>query len=1039
MLSTRRNFFLIALITALFFSIRGVTQQIENLPLYRQFNISTWTMDDGIPANIQTIAQTSDGFLWIGTDEGLIQFDGLSFVPMAPDSLKELPHECTSLCITGDQSLIYGFADGKVLGYQHGIYRFIGDEKIFNGFIVSAILVDSDSSFWIGLQGGGLIRVNNDVFSEISVTDGLPSNYVTSLQRDSEDDLWIGTQEGLCRLRDGKVEQVFKENGLSNDFILSLYFDSQATLWIGTHGGLNRFEKGIIQTVSDSILPRDADIHCIAEDRSGNIWFGANGDGLFRITRNTSKMEKISDTEGLPSNLIRSLLIDMESNIWVGLQGNFGLCQLQQPVVETYTTEEGLSGDNIMAILQVGKSGAWVGNATGGLDLFMDGRFSQYDSILKLGNNPIFSLALDRNQNLWIGTKGNPVILKEFKTIEEASLTTSNDIVVHAIYLANDGSLWIGTDKGICVLRGDSVETITSKNGLSNEQIFCFYEDTKGMMWIGTQYGGINTVKNGEINQFKSSNGLTDNMILCFMEDPAGYMWVGTAAGGLNRIEVATGQIQSFGLREGLDYSITQIFEDQFGYLWLGGNLGIFTLPKGQFDELIAGYREKLDPQIFTFTDKEKTMSLNGGIFPAGCQFADGTMWFPTNHGIAVISPERTHGETIFPQAIIQWVEVNNVLQPIASAYHLPPAVIHLEIKFTAPAFISPKQIKFRFKLAGYDTDWEYAGEDRKAHYTKVPHGSYTFQVQVSNHLGQWSDQIISIPIKIKPYFYQRIWFLILCGAVGLFILYAIYKYRIRQVREKELEILVDARTKELQELNRELDQRVLDRTAELAASNQELEAFTYSVSHDLRAPVRRIEGLVAALTEDYATQLDETGKDFLNKVADSSVEMGQLIEEFLKLARIARQEIDKTELNLSQLVTEITEELANADPGRKVSVKIEPDILVKGDSHLIRIALQNILNNAWKYTGKKEHPEVIFGCREKDGLKVFFIQDNGVGFDMNYYDKLFTPFLRLHSDDLFTGTGIGLATVKRIITKHGGKIWAQAEPEKGSTFFFTL
>ena len=995
-------------------------------------------MDDGIPPNINTIAQTSDGFLWLGTDGGLIQFDGISFIPMVTDSLKELaPGVCTSICVSGDHSLISGFEDGEVLGYDQGTYRFFGDEKT-EGFTVSTIYADSDSSFWIGLQGGGLLRYLEGEFTEISAVNGLPSKNVTSLQPGTEDDLWIGTQQGLCLLRDGKVEQVYQENGLSNDFILSLYFDSQATLWIGTHGGLNKLKQGVIQTVSDPILPREADITCIAEDSSGHIWFGARSSGLFRIARNTSKIEKISDMEGLPSNLIQSLLIDIESNIWVGLGGNFGLCQIQQPVIQTYTTEEGLSGENIMPILPVGESGAWVGTATGGLDLFMHGRFSQYDSILKLGNYPIFSLAVDTNQDLWIGTIGNPIILKKHATTEEIPLTALNHEVVRAIFVANDSSFWIGTNMGIYILKGDSIETITSENGLSDERIYCFYEDFGGMIWIGTANGGINTIKNGVIHHYNTSNGLTNDIILCFMEDTAGFMWVGTGAGGLNRIEIATGKIQSFGKSEGIGYCITQIFEDQFGYLWLGSDLGIVTLPKVQFDEMIAGHREKLEPQIFDFSDKDKTMSTNGGIFPSGCQFTDGTMWFPTNHGIAVISPEHTHRESIFPQAVIQSVEVNNVIQPLASTYNLPPAVIHLGIKFTAPTFISPELIRFRYKLVGYDDEWVYP-KSRSAYFTKIPYGSYEFKVQVSNHLGQWSDQIISIPIKIKPYFYQRIWFLVLCGIVGLFILYAIYKYRIRQIRGKELEVLVEERTKELLELNRELDQRVLDRTGELAAANQELEAFSYSVSHDLRAPVRRIEGLVEALIEDYTDKFDDLGKDLMTKIAASSAEIGELIEEFLKLARIARQEIDKTDVNLSDMATEIIDELANEDPERKVKVDIHSGIQATVDPRLMRIALYNLLGNAWKYTGKSKNPEIVFGLKKENNQRIFFIRDNGIGFDMSYYEKLFTPFLRLHSDDQFTGTGIGLATVKRIIMKHGGKIWATSEPGKGSTFFFTL
>ncbi|MFH1159804.1 MAG: ATP-binding protein, partial [bacterium] len=490
--------------------------------------------------------------------------------------------------------------------------------------------------------------------------------------------------------------------------------------------------------------------------------------------------------------------------------------------------------------------------------------------------------------------------------------------------------------------------------------------------------------------------------------------------------------------KSGLDNTVSQIFEDDYGYLWLGTGRGILSIEKKQFLEQMNGIISKFDPQVFNSSDMDQPLSPNAGIFPAGCKLPDGTLWFPTNHGIAVMYPDSMHGKIDFPRVVIQEVDVNHNRQPLSSSYTFPPAVIHLEIKFTAPTFISPDLIRFRYKLVGYDDDWVYP-KGRTAYFTKIPHGSYEFQVQVSNRMGQWSDQIVKIPIRIKPFFHQTIWFLVLCILLGLFLIYAIVRYRIRQIREKELEVLVDERTRELRELNRELDQRVLDRTAELAASNQELEAFSYSVSHDLRAPVRRIDGLIQAVMEDYAPQLDQTGRDFLGKIEASAVEMNQLIDEFLKLARIARQEINKTDISLSDLASEVVEELSKTDPDRKVDVVIQPGMTAAGDSRLIRIALHNLLGNAWKYTGKNPSAKIEFSCREDEKQKVYFIRDNGVGFDMGHYEKLFTPFMRLHSDDQFTGTGIGLATVKRIMLKHGGKIWAQSEPGKGSTFFFTL
>jgi len=795
-----------------------------------------------------------------------------------------------------------------------------------------------------------------------------------------------------------------------------------------------------IQMVESDLLSNDADITAITEDPSGDIWFSSNGEGLYRIYPPTSTVQRITDQQGLPSNLIQCLFVDQESSIWVGFQGNFGLSHLQKRVVYLYTKEQGLSGNNILPLFTARDNNVWIGNAKGGVDYYSNGTFTQHGDSVRIGTNPVFTISEDKDHQIWIGSVDSLVIFNGLERVRSLSSDGFYDNpLYHAVFAASDGAIWVGTNQGIVIIKDQDTAMLGIEDGLSDDGIFCFAEDASGDIWIGTQEGGLNRYQDGVVSQISKSEGLSDDMILCIYIDAAGILWIGTANGGLNRIDISTGDIISFGSSEGLDDIISQIFEDEFGYLWLGTSEGIISVNKNSLHQPLTGEQEKLDVQVFSFSDSDKSRGLNAGIFPAGCKLADGSLWFPTNDGIAVILPHVSHREMPFPHVAIQQVIVNSTPQPLSASYVFPPAVIHLEINFTAPSFLSPELIKFRYKLVGYDDDWVTYGTDRKAHYTKVPYGGYTFQVQVTNHLGQWSDEITSIPIKIKPYFYQRIWFMVLCIVVGLFILYAIYKYRIRQIREKELEVLVEARTKELQKLNRELDQRVLDRTGELAAANQELEAFSYSVSHDLRAPVRRIEGLVEALIEDYRDKFDDPGKDLMTKIAASSTEIGELIEEFLKLARIARQEIDKTDFNLSIMATEIMDELANEDPHRKVKVDIQSDIQATIDPRMMRIALYNLLGNAWKYTAKSTNPEVEFGLKKENNQQIFFIRDNGIGFDMGHYEKLFTPFLRLHSDDQFSGTGIGLATVKRIIMKHGGKIWATSEPGKGSTFFFTI
>jgi signal transduction histidine kinase len=249
----------------------------------------------------------------------------------------------------------------------------------------------------------------------------------------------------------------------------------------------------------------------------------------------------------------------------------------------------------------------------------------------------------------------------------------------------------------------------------------------------------------------------------------------------------------------------------------------------------------------------------------------------------------------------------------------------------------------------------------------------------------------------------------------------------------------IQGRDTALRQAHDDLEQRVQDRTRQLAVANKELEAFAYSVAHDLRAPLRSIDGFSLALLEDCAGNLDSDGKDYLGRVRAATQRMSVLIDDLLSLSRVARSEMQKQRLNLSAVARSVAADLQNGEPERQVEFVLEENLFANGDLRLLRIAIENLLGNAWKYTARHGRARIEFGKSEQGGRTVYFVRDDGAGFDPHYAERLFGAFQRLHSNSEFPGTGVGLATVQRIIHRHGGEIWAEAAIEKGATFFFTL
>ena len=1033
----KTDFFLCVLLS-LIFPLNAGAQTMVDQTNSGQYNIRKWNSNNGLISNIYSMAQTPDGFLWMGYESGIIRFDGTNIYWFHSQNTKEMTENfCRVLYLARDSTLYCGMDNGQVYRLKNNHFKSLGARDSFYGKSINAICEDGDGSIWIAPEGMGLVKYSKEGFFKLNRDNGLPSNEVNAITRGLNNEIWIGTDAGICCIKDKNVVSAFNlQNGLLSNDITALCMSGD-TLWAGsTDGQLMLLVNGKVSEIMNGHPGNVRLVSSIIVRPDKKICIGTKGDGLFLYDPAKKRFENVTTGDGLSSNMITAVITNAEGDLMAGTQGN-GLNRIRKNAVRSYSKRDGMAENYCMSVCRLKNGSILVGHREGGISQYMNGKFSDISSKAGIDGLPVFSIAEDSENKIHVATEGAIISWDgKQKNIFKAHSGLDNSLF-HAVYFDRKGTMWAGTNAGVYLFKGQEMKTMSVENGLSDNRVLCFLEDHLGKMWVGTM-GGITIIDNNKTSVLTKKNGLADNIIMSMYEDSDGTIWIGTFSRGLNRIDGKTGMISLLDSLNLQQKPICQIMEDKAHHLWLGTEDGIYAINKKDLDGYVKGLN-KMPGLTYLGVEEGVPGDCVGAVFPAGCVTPDEKLWFPTNEGIAEIDPSTCSMQVSSPVVLIDSIKVNNKTLAGNGAFDLPAGVIHMEICYTAPSYIAPEKLTYRYKLEGYDHEWTEAGDRKFAIYTKVPEGHYTFRVEVRNNQGMISAQQASAQIYIQPFFYQTWWFRTLCLVFILMAGYGFFVLRIRQIKTKELEILVLKRTDEIRRLNESLEQKVSDRTTQLAATNTELEAFSYSVSHDLKAPVRRIEGLIQALIEDYGAQLDENATDFLVKIRESIVSMNILIEELLKLSRIARQELDITEVNLSGMAAGINENLKRAHPDRVVNVIIQPDMVVEADARLTQIALQNLFDNAWKYTGKEPEAKIEFGLTEKDGKQLIFIRDNGVGFDMGHYEKLFTPFQRLHSDDQFIGTGIGLATVKRIILKHGGWISAESEPGKGAAFCFTL
>jgi ligand-binding sensor domain-containing protein/signal transduction histidine kinase len=1053
-----------------------------------QYIRDIWGVDAGLPHNsVDAIAQTPDGYLWLGTEEGLARFDGVHFKVFDKENTPALAsNHISSLLVDSRKRLWIGTQGGGLVKLENGTFATYSVRNGLPNDIIQSLYEDRQGALWIGTDGGGVVRLSEGTFTRYTSSNGLPSDSVFSLAGDNDGTLWIGTHAGLAQLKGRKITTYTTKDGLSDNYVKCLFVSPRGDVWIGTNeGGLSHLLNGHFISYDARDGLGSSTIWSVYEDKAGTLWIGTFDSGLNRF-RN-GRFSTYTAKDGLPANRVFALFEDREGDLWVGTGG--GLVRLKSGSFTALTSTEGLSNDVVLPVFEDHKGAIWVGTNGHGLNRIQDGHVTTYTTQNGLSDNTVFSIAEDKDGSLWVATHNGLNQLKNGRFRRFSARDGLLDNIILCLYRDREGSLWAGGRTGLSRYDGVRFNTYSTRDGLSSNYVSSLYEDQQNTLWIGTAGGGLNRLKDGHFSSYTTKGGLSSNIIWALNGDADGTLWIGTSGGGLNRYK--DGKFTAYTTRQGLfDDEVFEILPDRHGNLWMSSNKGVFRVPIQELNDYAEGHRGSIISTAYGTSDGLKDKECNGGFQPAGWQTRDGRLLFPTMKGLAIVDPGKLNTNHIPPPVLIERVTVDGSSFDPGTSITAKPGKGQLEFEFTAPSLVASDKIRFKYKLDGFDREWIDAGERREAYYTNIPPGQYRFTVIACNNDGVWNTRGASQPLELSPHFYQTWLFLAACAGLLGGLSLGIYCYRINRLKanERRLVHLVDERTHALKE---QIDAKETA-LADLAKAQQNLLELSRrsgmaEVATGVLHNVGNVLNSLNITASVIGTKLCESRLDKLSAAVNMLKEHDRDIANFLEtdpkgqrvipyLARLAaflqteRVEVLAELESLTAHVDHIKKIVATQQDYAKVSALIEAvsvprlvdDALkmvgasfdrhrievireiddvpeVAAAKHQVLEILVNLLRNAKQAVVEHNGPErQVRICVRRSGQDQIRIEvhDTGTGLPPENLTRIFAHGFTTKRN----GHGFGLHSGALAARQMQGSLWAESEgPGLGATFILEL
>jgi len=988
------------------------------------YSSRTWRTDEGLPDNqVQAIAQTRDGYLWVGTRAGLARFDGISFTSFDIRNTPALRNSSiTALCADRQGALWSGTEGGGLVRLREGVFTAYGKTDGLAGDVLKVVYEARDGSLWIGTTTG-ISRYRDGQFINYTRRQGLSSDVVSCIAEDRDGFLWVATGEGLNRLKGAALDAFPMPNGLPNDSVRAILQDRAGRIWIGSNNGMlwyNAYWKSFYAYNTKYGLS-DTFVSAICDDREGNLWVGTySGLNRFREGRFFTEL----NNEGVPFDRVNALFEDGGGNLWVGSRD--GLTRLTPERFLACTKRQGLSHNNVMSVLEDRQGQLWIGTWGGGLNCLHDERVTTYASTNDLAQTLVLALAEAHDGSLWIGADfdGGLARLKNGAFTHYTSKDGLPPAAIRVVHEDRATNLWVGTSQGLYSLRNGSFTNLNPY--LAGVAVRAISEDPSGQLWFGTD-AGLTRWRSGAFTNFTTADGLPDNRILALYSDRDRNLWLGTRDAGLVRCR--NGRFTPYTTRQGLfSDEIFEIIEDNQGWLWMTCSKGVFRVRKRDLDQLDQGVQDTFSSIAYGRNDGLESIQCNGAAKPAAWKARDGRLWFPTAKGVVVIDPATAPVNQRPPPVFIEQVladrkplrapvpvsTINYQLSTTPSLHHsttpliqqsinpsipppplpvplvAPPGRGELEFHYTALDLAAPESARFKYRLEGFDPEWLDAGARRVAYYNNLAPGTYTFRVRACSRDGAWNQEGASLAILLRPHLWQTWWWRGFLGVLAVGAVGGTARYATRRRMQRKLELLQ----------RRHAIERERGRIAK-------------DIHDDLGSSLTRIM-MLGERTEEGLARREEIGLH-VHKIVGTARASVQAMDEIVWAVNPENDTLEGLVEYLSHYADEFFE---NSDVRCRLEIPVElPACTLPADiRHDLFLVVKEAFHNIVKHSRASE---VRVRVAMDAAQLLLTIEDNGRGFDPAQ-----TPPGR---------KGNGLTNMRKRLEPHGGHLSLTSSPAHGT------